>query len=76
MLSEFDDKWKVPESRWSMIPGKNALSFINRCLQEDYSVSVTPTGIIGAMHVDEIPAEMRGLVESLGEFATTAQDGV
>lgn len=76
MLAEFDQRWQEPESRLSLIPGKDALSFVNRRLQDEYSISVTPTGIIDAMHVNEIPDEIRTLVESLGEFAATTPDGV
>lgn len=52
-----------------MIPGKEALSGINQRLQSEYGVSITPTAIIDAMQLDEVPAEMRGLVKALQEFA-------
>ena len=54
-----------------MIPGKDALSAINQCLQDKYSVSVTQTAIIDAMSVDEIPAEMIVLVRILAKFASS-----
>ena len=70
-LDEFDKEWADFDNRVAMIPGKDALSFINRKLQEAYSVSVTPTAIIQAMRVDEIPQEMKTLISAIAKFAET-----
>ena len=71
-IEEFEADWaKSLARRLQLIPAKKALSTVNRHLQKHYQVSVTSAAIIDAMHVDEIPAEMRRLLESLGEFAAT-----
>jgi hypothetical protein len=68
-LDAFEKQWADPELRLCLVPGKDALGWVNRNAQERYGVSVTATAIIDAMHADEIPAEMRALVEMLSEFS-------
>lgn len=69
-LEEFEADWATsPARRLQLIPAKKALSAVNRYLQEHYRVSVTSAAIVEAMHVDEVPTEMRHLLESLAEFA-------
>lgn len=70
-LKEFGQLWTDGHSQLRIIPGKDAMSTINRSLQERYGVSVTPTAIIDAMRTDEIPKEMRDLIDSLSIFAST-----
>lgn len=67
-LSEFEQRWANNEERLGMIPGKDALSSINQHLQTRYGVNVTPTSIIDAMAVDEVPTAMRGIIDSLSQF--------
>jgi hypothetical protein len=69
-LNEFEDRWNDLDSRLQAIPGKEAISAINKRLQEDYQVTVTSTAIIDAMKVDEVPAEMKSLVAHISEFAS------
>ncbi|MEQ8788825.1 MAG: AAA family ATPase [Pirellulaceae bacterium] len=71
-LREFKENWKTFESRMSLIPGKEALSFLNKKFQEEHSVSVTPTAVIDAMHVDEIPSDIRELVSEIDQFTREA----
>jgi len=68
-LREFEEHWKSPFRRLELISGKDALSAVNQHLQDRYGVSVTPTGIIDAMHIDEVPDEMKQLVLDIAEFA-------
>jgi hypothetical protein len=70
-LNEFESCWNDRTSRLQVISGKDALSTFNRYLQEEYGVSVTPASIIEAMRSDEIPDEMRRLLQDIGEFART-----
>jgi hypothetical protein len=51
-----------------MIPGKEAFSSINNHLQEQCGISLTPTAVIDAMIIDEVPPEMRQLVAKLFAF--------
>ena len=69
-LNAFEGQWADPELRLCLVPGKDALGWVNRNAQELYGVSVTPTAIIDAMRTDEIPSEMRALVGMLSEFST------
>jgi energy-coupling factor transporter ATP-binding protein EcfA2 len=69
-LQEFEPYWKDLDSRLEVIPGKEAMSAVNQFLQDQYSVSVTPTAIIDAMRDDEIPADMKQLVYDISQFAS------
>ena len=69
-LEKFEGLWSDPAERYKLIPGKEAVSVINVHLQETYGVSVTPVAIIDVMHVDEIPSEMRELVNELVSFSS------
>lgn len=55
--------------RVQMVPAKDALSMINRKLEENFGVSVTPAAIIEAMHISEIPGELSELLNRLAKFA-------
>lgn len=68
-IEGFEKNWATDEGVFGMLPGKSALSTINRELQESCSVSITPSGIISAMKDDEVPLEMRSLVADLDKFA-------
>ena len=68
-LEEFEADWASPARRLQLIPAKEALSTVNRHLQEGYNVSVTPAAIVDAMRVDEIPSEIRNLLDTLAKFA-------
>ena len=54
--------------RLQIIPGKEAVSRFNQYLQKEYGVSVTPTAIVDAMRVDEIPDEVRNLLLNVDRF--------
>ena len=69
-LEAFEVNWAQGASRrFELVPAKAALSKINQHLQTRYGISVTAAGIISALHVDEIPSEMRELLCRLTEFA-------
>jgi hypothetical protein len=68
-LNDFESAWQSLESRLRVVPGKDALSYLNQRLQQDYSISVTATGVIDAMTPAEVPAEMKTLVGDLTAFA-------
>ena len=68
-LAEFSSRWDDPDERLRMLPGKEALSFLNQQIQERFGVTVTPTAIIDAMKRDEIPAEMKTLIDELSDFS-------
>ena len=47
---------------------KELLSQLNRQLQEDYSVTVTPIAIVNAMKPDEVPDDINTLLTRLDQF--------
>lgn len=68
-LSDLDEAWRDIKRRRNMIPGKEALSYINSKLQEAIGISITPTSIIEAMEIDEVSPEMKKLVQTLTNFS-------
>ena len=61
-----NDKGKL-----EIIPGKEAMSAINQHLQDKYGVSITPTAIVDAMRADEIPIDMKNLIQDISRFASS-----
>jgi hypothetical protein len=72
LLEAFEVIWADWSERRNVIPGKEFLSELNRHLQDRYRVTLTPTAIIVAMHVDEVPQEIQLLVKRLEEFRIQA----
>lgn len=68
-LEEIEKLWNSKESRLMLIPGKDALSFLNSRLQHSYGISLTTSAIIEAMHVAEVPEEMQKLIVVLEQLA-------
>lgn len=64
----FEERWLASDPEYGMIPGKDALSFVNNEIQKVCSVSIAPSGIIAAMSIDEVPNEMKKLVELISSF--------
>ncbi len=58
-LSEFEMRRGVESVHLAMVPGKDAFRFLNQALQNDHSISLTPTAVIDAMAIDEVPEQMR-----------------
>lgn len=69
-LGEFESRWKDDVARLHMVPGKDALSSFNAYLQSKGGVTITPTAIIDAMTKDEIPSEIKDLIQTLDAFTT------
>ena len=72
ILEEFEELWGSEEGRLMIIPGKEALGALNSHLQSVFGINVTPTSIVDAMSLDEIPKEIRLLVTDLGVFSAKA----
>jgi hypothetical protein len=71
-LDAFENIWRDYDARLGVIPGKDALSAVNKHAQNAYGVSVTATAIIDAMRVNEIPTEMVKLVKLLVDFSSSS----
>lgn len=70
-LARFNELWSDDDEKLRVIPGKEALSFVNETLQGKFGISVTATAIINAMTEEEIPPDVRALIEILDEFSTS-----
>jgi energy-coupling factor transporter ATP-binding protein EcfA2 len=70
-LNEFENIWRNPVSRLEVIPGKEALSALNQKLQDKYGIGVTPAAIIDAMKIDEVPDEIKQLVDNVARFSSS-----
>jgi len=68
-LKCFHQRWGIDGQYLGMIPGKEALSHLNRNLQNEMGVSITPTSIIDAMPLCDVPEEMRVLISMIAKFA-------
>lgn len=68
-LKEFEERWVDIAERLAMIPGKEALTYLNGEIQRKYKVSVTPVAIIEAMRREEVPQEMVDLLTMVERFA-------
>ena len=73
-LNELESCWRNRASKLQVIPGKEALSAFNQYLEQEYGVSVIPASIIEAMRNDEVPDEMRQLLQDIAAFARTNVD--
>jgi energy-coupling factor transporter ATP-binding protein EcfA2 len=69
ILNEFEELWSSKATQLQIIPGKEALSAINAHLQGKFDVNITPTSIVDAMSLDEIPKEVRLLLADLQSFS-------
>lgn len=69
--ADIEIRWATPEGRFALIPGKDALGEFNRLAQERYGANVTPTAVIAAMTPEQVPPEMRDLIETIRTFTTT-----
>jgi hypothetical protein len=71
-LNELEACWDDVHSMLQVIPGKEAFSEFNRHLQSEYVVSITPASVIEAMRANEIPEEIRSLMDGIAKFARTS----
>lgn len=68
ILNDFDMVWEKIESRFSIIPGKDFLSSLNKYLQKNYMVSISHANIINAMDKKSVPEELNILINKIDLF--------
>ena len=73
-INEFETAWQEPAGRMRLVPGKDAISFINAKLQAQFNVSVTATAIIDGMTLPEVPVTMKTLLDVLEGFSKLHAD--
>ena len=73
LLNAFEERWKNLPERLVLVPGKEVLSKLNTYLQEKWNVTITPNAIIESMTEEEVPGEMKEMINSLEHFAKHGQ---
>lgn len=71
----FEKLWQSDEAEFRLLPGKEALSYINTALQTQFGTPVTPTAIIDSMKPEEIFVEMKSIIEEIDRFAKKSPMG-
>lgn len=72
VFEELEKNWPDRAYRLRVVAGKQALSGVNAHLQQKHRVSITATAIVEAMTPNEVPGEMRALIQQLHEFSQRA----
>jgi hypothetical protein len=68
-LADFERRWTDGNGIFGIIPGKDALSYVNQRLRDRFDVNVTPTSIVEAMRVTEVQNEVAVLINRLDNFS-------
>jgi hypothetical protein len=75
VMRDFDGLWSNLESRLALVPGKDVLSLLNQRLQERYEISISALAIVNAMAPNDIPGDLRALIDSLESFRRARPPG-
>lgn len=67
----FEESWADPVGRLAIVPGKKVLARINEIIQAKYAVAISARALVGCMLVEEVPAEIKALVDRLDNFCRT-----
>jgi len=67
-IKAFDEKWNDIETRMEIVPGKVVLRKLREKVQNDYSVNLTDNKIIDEIGQQEIPADLRTLLDKLEKY--------
>jgi len=67
LMTEFDALWSS-STRLELVPGKETFGILNRYLQDNYSINVSPAAVISNLKLAEIPQEMVELISEIDEF--------
>jgi len=71
-IAWFDLRWNNLADRLAVVPGKEVLRSLRSHLQQNLGVSLTDTRIIESMRRDEIPDDLRELLQALDGFRQSA----
>ncbi len=71
VLTRFEHRWTVLESRIALVPGKEVLRMLREQVQGSFGVTLTDARILEAMSRNEIPADMCNLLTALEAFRIT-----
>lgn len=68
-MADLEGRWKTLSGRLMIIPGKTAMTAINRKLTEQFGVSITSAQIIAQMRITEISQDLREILVALETFS-------
>ena len=68
VLGAFDSRWASLNTRIALIPGKEVLRRFRQRVQDLYGVTLTDARIVESLHREDIPMDMRRLLDSLDSF--------
>ena len=71
-IQSFDAKWANLGERMQLVPGKETLKAFREYAQTEYGVSLTDYRLADEFKRDEVPEDMKQLVERLEVFRTGA----
>jgi AAA domain, putative AbiEii toxin, Type IV TA system len=66
--SRFRRRWAEPEQRLCMVGGKEILRRFRERIQTEFGVSITDAKIIDALHQDDMPSDLVGLLNKIDGF--------
>lgn len=69
IITDFTNDWKILDSKLRILPGKRFLSDINKYLQEEYKTSITNAKIIASCSINDVPVELKELLEKINTFS-------
>lgn len=75
VIQDFEAAWVNPSVRLTIVPGKEVLAQLNTRLQKSVSISISDVQVASHFVVDDIPHDLRDLIEALEEFRKAAVDG-
>ena len=64
----FEDKWENLEARMCIVPGKNVLARLREEVSQLYGVSLTDHRIVSEFAREEVPTDLRELLEGLDRY--------
>lgn len=70
VLKVVESRWASLDSRMSLVPGKEVLRLLRKRVQELFGVTLTDARIAEAISRDDIPDDMKRLLEQIENFRT------
>jgi hypothetical protein len=70
-LAAFSERWSDLNTRLELVPGKEVLRLFRDAVQRSSGLSITEARIVDAIHVDEIPQDLRTLIDGIDAFRQT-----
>ena len=66
----FEERWATVERRMEVVPGKVVLAALRSEVQKHYSVNLTDHRIVSAFREEEVPEDLKALVNDLEAYRT------